>query len=321
LANNVIELKKALIDADKEIQGIISKANNSGYLGIWGLSDDEKTKLNSDIDFVDQKKKDIEKSIKQIEDLLNKKTTTTDDNLADRFTKIIANAQPTNNWGDRTKAQWEEQYAEDKKWYEKKFELAYESRIAISDEHRKPFLELEKQYKLDLKNFGDNEGAKEELLKNYNLEKAKLQEKDLKKWNIKKLELEEENAISEDDKIAKSFLKLELAYKKDLEEFNKYFEYDDTSPSGLVWKVDRPNVNSKNSRLKGDCAGTLDKDKRWRVKLHKKKYYVHRIIWNLHFGTIPKKLVIHHIDEDSSNNKITNLHICTQKENTQFTYN
>lgn len=40
----------------------------------------------------------------------------------------------------------------------------------------------------------------------------------------------------------------------------------------------------------------------------------HRYVWELNFGTIPKGYVIHHIDEDKSNNDISNLQMMTRAE-------
>ena len=41
------------------------------------------------------------------------------------------------------------------------------------------------------------------------------------------------------------------------------------------------------------------------VRMGKKREHV--IIWEQHFGSIPDGWVVHHIDEDRSNNKIENL--------------
>lgn len=47
-------------------------------------------------------------------------------------------------------------------------------------------------------------------------------------------------------------------------------------------------------------------------------YYVHRLVWITFNGDIPKNLVISHIDEDSSNNRLDNLMACTQRENVNW---
>ncbi|NHE79838.1 HNH endonuclease [Klebsiella michiganensis] len=44
---------------------------------------------------------------------------------------------------------------------------------------------------------------------------------------------------------------------------------------------------------------------------------MHRIIWVLKYGEIPSTLVVDHIDGDKLNNRITNLRLCTQNQNTR----
>jgi hypothetical protein len=43
---------------------------------------------------------------------------------------------------------------------------------------------------------------------------------------------------------------------------------------------------------------------------------LHRYIWIEHNGPIPKGLVVHHIDEDKTNNDISNLMLLSNKEHT-----
>lgn len=45
------------------------------------------------------------------------------------------------------------------------------------------------------------------------------------------------------------------------------------------------------------------------VNLHKVTYLQHRIIWEMHYGTIPDHLTIDHIDRDRSNNRLSNLRL------------
>ena len=47
----------------------------------------------------------------------------------------------------------------------------------------------------------------------------------------------------------------------------------------------------------------------------RKKYYVHRFVYETFKGEIPKGKVIDHCDNDSKNNFINNLQLLTQKEN------
>lgn len=45
------------------------------------------------------------------------------------------------------------------------------------------------------------------------------------------------------------------------------------------------------------------------------KFYVHRLVWETFVGPIPKGKEIDHIDDDPSNNKLSNLKIETHKRN------
>ena len=46
-----------------------------------------------------------------------------------------------------------------------------------------------------------------------------------------------------------------------------------------------------------------------------KKYYVHRLLWEAFNGSIPEGMVINHINEIKTDNRLENLNIVTQKEN------
>lgn len=96
--------------------------------------------------------------------------------------------------------------------------------------------------------------------------------------------------------------------------FAKYLYLDSTSPSGLRWAVYR-NGNA----LKDSIAGHKGPRGYWVVRLNNVTYYVHRILWLLTYKEDPAELVINHIDNDPSNNEISNLEVCTTKENAQRT--
>ena len=49
-----------------------------------------------------------------------------------------------------------------------------------------------------------------------------------------------------------------------------------------------------------------------------KRYYVHRIVYEAFMGNIPKGYEINHIDENKSNNNISNLELCTHIQNTNY---
>lgn len=80
-----------------------------------------------------------------------------------------------------------------------------------------------------------------------------------------------------------------------------FFEYD-KSTGCLIWKAKRRKVRV------GEEAGSIKHDGRYRtVVLMKKRYYVHRIIWELVNGSIPSGMCIDHIDGNGLNNKLENL--------------
>lgn len=81
----------------------------------------------------------------------------------------------------------------------------------------------------------------------------------------------------------------------------EYLQLDDTSPSGLVWKV-----SPSRKCPAGIPALTAVSPQGYRVgRLKGKTLRAHRVIWYLHHGTEPG--VIDHIDGDRLNNSITNL--------------
>lgn len=72
--------------------------------------------------------------------------------------------------------------------------------------------------------------------------------------------------------------------------------------------------NSPKHRI-GDAAGFIRPDGYVQVKYSQKKYFVHRLIWEMHNGAIPDGMEIDHIDGDRSNNLVTNLRIVSRLEN------
>lgn len=81
--------------------------------------------------------------------------------------------------------------------------------------------------------------------------------------------------------------------------------YDETSPSGLRWKVNR-----KNQVKCGDVAGKrgrVIKGGHWFIKLDKKSYSIHNVVFILRHGKLEDDKIVDHIDGDGSNNCIENL--------------
>ena len=58
-----------------------------------------------------------------------------------------------------------------------------------------------------------------------------------------------------------------------------------------------------------------ERDGYYRVALHGKKYYVHRLVAHGFKDCEPHSWDVNHIDGDKTNNHISNLELCTRKEN------
>ena len=106
----------------------------------------------------------------------------------------------------------------------------------------------------------------------------------------------------------------------DFEVLNEVFYYDETSPSGLRWKVDR--LKNKGAKLfsAGDVAGNKrfmenGTPRCWILKFQGVPHVVHRIVWVLLNGSLDPDLVIDHLDGNAFNNNITNLKPKTHADN------
>lgn len=104
--------------------------------------------------------------------------------------------------------------------------------------------------------------------------------------------------------------------------WDKFFYYDETSPSCLRWKVNIFTGKTGKTLVKsaGDVAGSLafnsdGTGKCWDVRFQYKLYKAHRIIWMLHNKSIDNKLVIDHIDGNPHNNSISNLRLIEKARN------
>lgn len=110
-----------------------------------------------------------------------------------------------------------------------------------------------------------------------------------------------------------------------LEILKRTFEIDPESPSGLKWKFREFNEGFKYNfayqaflkRRVGNPVGQLRKDGRWKVTLEDVSWYVHRIIYALFTNSIDihEDLVIDHIDQDPSNNRVENLRLVNHSDN------
>lgn len=102
--------------------------------------------------------------------------------------------------------------------------------------------------------------------------------------------------------------------------WNEYFYYDETSPSGLRWNTVITSANGRPMTTVDSVAGRLKIEKHrksnyYTLQLNNKKYRCHRVIWELHFDALVERQSIDHIDRNQLNNKISNLRIVNQKEN------
>ncbi|AHI60499.1 HNH endonuclease [Escherichia phage bV_EcoS_AHP24] len=80
---------------------------------------------------------------------------------------------------------------------------------------------------------------------------------------------------------------------------------------GLIfWKV-------KPSRVirVGWEAGRVEKTGYKRVGLDKKIYFVHRVVWEMFNGPIPKGMQVDHINHDNGDDRIENLRLVTCSDN------
>lgn len=85
------------------------------------------------------------------------------------------------------------------------------------------------------------------------------------------------------------------------------FEYDESSPSALRWKVDRFSGHGKLQISSGSVVGSLNGSGYWQTTINGDMFAVHRLVYQMFFGTIPEGLIIDHINGIRSDNRVQNL--------------
>lgn len=81
---------------------------------------------------------------------------------------------------------------------------------------------------------------------------------------------------------------------------------------GLFWKV---TVGSR--AIAGDRVGSLNGDGYLCFNFKCKSHKVHRVIWEMHNGPIPKGMQIDHIDHNRVNNLLSNFRLVDSKTNSR----
>jgi hypothetical protein len=65
----------------------------------------------------------------------------------------------------------------------------------------------------------------------------------------------------------------------------------------------------------GSVAGGMTHMGYWLISVGGNRKLAHRVVWEMHNGPIPPKMVVDHIDGDKKNNKISNLQLLSNKDN------
>jgi hypothetical protein len=100
-----------------------------------------------------------------------------------------------------------------------------------------------------------------------------------------------------------------------LDLIDDYLELDFSTKYGLRWKKDIYRHIKKGSEAGYLKPGRVKGKEYAAVRLNRKVYYVHRIIYYLITKKDPESHLIDHIDGNTLNNHIENLRLVTNKEN------
>nr|DAH54577.1 MAG TPA: homing endonuclease [Caudoviricetes sp.] len=95
--------------------------------------------------------------------------------------------------------------------------------------------------------------------------------------------------------------------------YNSKFRYESGE---LYWRIEGGSGKSKH--YPGDLVGSKRQDGYYTVWVDGTPTLRHRVIWIMHNGPIPEGLVINHINGVVGDDRLENLELCTQKENTSI---
>lgn len=83
----------------------------------------------------------------------------------------------------------------------------------------------------------------------------------------------------------------------------------------LFWKRREDRDSQWNGRYAGKEVGTVSSKGYRGTELNNVRFSLHRIIYKLAYGEMPKNMQIDHIDGDKLNNRLDNLRLVTNSEN------